>query len=253
LKPEKSRNASLGIVFTPVRDIALRADYWAIKIDDYITTPSALAMVNAARAGGLLLFPVTFAPDGEVDTVIEKFANAGTADFRGWDIGASWRHNIPWGRLSFDYNGTYYTKADLVLGPGLVEHNVSTLVGNDGLPLALPINAGVLIRYKHVATLNFTHGPWSASVTQNYWSSYRTGNNQIDDAPHYIQPFETYDAQIEFSGIKNLKLAIGARNITDRNPPLYVPTSNQFQSGYDASLYDPRARFVYGRITYRFK
>ena len=40
---------------------------------------------------------------------------------------------------------------------------------------------------------------------------------------------------VAFNGIKNLKLAIGVKNLFDKDPPLFIPTSNQFQAGYDAS------------------
>ena len=59
---------------------------------------------------------------------------------------------------------------------------------------------------------------------------------------------------------KDATTALGKAGITvnqntipfDKNPPL----SNQqytFQSGYDPSYYDARARFLYGSVTYSFK
>jgi len=55
-----------------------------------------------------------------------------------------------------------------------------------------------------------------------------------------------------YTGFKNWKLTLGVKNLFDKNPPL----SNQqytFQSGYDPSYYDARARFLYGSVTYSFK
>jgi iron complex outermembrane receptor protein len=254
LKPEKSKQYSIGAVFSPVPAVTLRADFWRIRIDNYIITPSALAMVNAARAGGFLYRPgeVIFAPDGEVDTVDERLANAASADFRGFDVGGQVRAQTAFGRLALDYNGTYYTKADLTTLVG-VEHNIGTIVDESGNALALAAGGGVLLRYKHVVSLNWTSGAWGATATQNYWAGYRTGDNQVDGARHDVNPFETYDLQGEFTGIKHVKLAIGAKNIFDRNPHLYIPAANYFQAGYDPSIYDPRARFIYGRITVSFR
>ena len=254
LKPEKSKQYSIGAVFSPAPPLTLRADFWRIRIDNYIITPGALAMVNAARAGGFLYRPgeVVFAPDGEVDQVDERLANAASADFRGFDVGGQLRGQTAFGRLALDYNGTYYTKADLTTTTG-VEHNIGSLVDANGNGFALTTTGGVLLRYKHVVSLNWSSGPWSATVIQNYWAGYRTGDDQVDGARHDVPAFETYDLQGEFTGIKHVKFAIGAKNVFDRNPHLYIPASNAFQIGYDPYLYDPRARFVYGRITVSFR
>ena len=63
---------------------------------------------------------------------------------------------------------------------------------------------------------------------------------------------EALIAALRDTGVKNLTLAVGARNLFDKNPPIYVPVSNQFQAGYDISQYDPRARFVYLAANYKF-
>ena len=62
----------------------------------------------------------------------------------------------------------------------------------------------------------------------------------------------TYDANVRYTGVKGLTLALGVKNLLNSNPPIYVPVSNQFQAGYDINQYDPRARFVYFTGNYRF-
>jgi len=61
-----------------------------------------------------------------------------------------------------------------------------------------------------------------------------------------------WDMQGSYTGFRNWKLTLGVKNLFDRDPPL----SNQltsFIAGFDPSYYDPRARFVYASVTYRFK
>ena len=53
-------------------------------------------------------------------------------------------------------------------------------------------------------------------------------------------------------GFRNFTLTLGVKNLLDTNPPL-TNSNLTFQSGYDPSYYDPRARFVYGSIKYTFK
>lgn len=53
-------------------------------------------------------------------------------------------------------------------------------------------------------------------------------------------------------GLKRWKFVLGVKNLFDRDPP----RSNQlgtFIAGSDPSYYDPRARFVYGKVTYTFE
>ena len=43
------------------------------------------------------------------------------------------------------------------------------------------------------------------------------------------------------------------KNLLDEDPPIFVPVSNQFQAGYDVTMYDPRGRFIYGSLQYKFR
>ena len=253
LKPEKSKQYSFGMAFSPTRSISTHVDYWQIKIDNFIVAPAALAQVSAALAGGTLVRPneVIRAPDGTVDTVTEIIANAGSADFAGIDLGAHWGDSFPFGKLGVDYNGTYYTKADLTWPNGLVEHNIGALVDPNGNTLTLPGN-GVIVRYKHNLALNWSNPSFGATLVQNYYTGYRTGNDQVDGAPHYVSSFTTYDLQGQYTGLKNVKIVLGVKNLFDKDPNLVIPTANFFQFGYDPSIYDPRARFYYGRLTFSF-
>ncbi|WP_419649100.1 hypothetical protein, partial [Thiolapillus sp.] len=48
--------------------------------------------------------------------------------------------------------------------------------------------------------------------------------------------------------IDGLELIVGAENIFDEEPPF----SNKETEGYDFSTHDPRGRFIYGRVNWRF-
>jgi len=56
-----------------------------------------------------------------------------------------------------------------------------------------------------------------------------------------------------YSGVKNLTVTVGVRNLFDEDPP-YTNSGGQvyFQGGYDPGYADPRGRFVYGRVNYKF-
>ena len=258
LVPEKSNQASIGFVWTPMKNFTAAVDYWYIKIDDYITTPAALALINAARAGTYIYHPgeVVFTDPTDVtslvDSVDETTQNAGTATFEGFDFRANWRQPSEYGLWSVDYNGTYYLKADLEQ-QGIVEKNIATLVDANQVPLAIPLAGGVIPRYKHVISLNWNYGPWGATLTNNFITGYQTAPNQVDGTtPHSVPYFTTWDLQGTWNAVKNLQLTLGVRNLLDKDPNLFIQTANQFMYGYDPTVYDPRARTVYMRAALTF-
>jgi len=193
------------------------------------------------------------APGGDIETITTQIVNAGTAKVEGFDVNMNYRDSFPWGELGANFQGTYISKFKQTSPGGIVFDKVGTIVDANGDPvIGAADTGGVVLRWKHVLSVTYGYGPWAVTATQNYYSRYENGRRQIDGERHFTGPEEIYDLQFAYTGIKNLRLALGVRNIFDTDPPIYVPVSNQFQAGYDVSLYDPRARFVYGSINYKF-
>ncbi len=252
LKPEKSKQFSFGVVLSPVPSVTLGADYFAIKIDQYIAAPAALGLIIAARAGKPLYGPddVVFAPDGSVDKVRQTLRNAASAKVEGIDLNANWQDKFDFGKLGLSLSGTYMNKFDLTTLAG-VQHSVGSIVQDDGTPLDVA-QLGVVSRWKHTLTGTWSYEGWTTTLVQNFYNRYRDANNQEDGVAHYVGSTATYDAQVAYEGIKDLSLALGVKNLFDSDPPLFIGNGNSFQFGYDPTNYDPRGRFVYVRATYKF-
>ena len=109
----------------------------------------------------------------------------------------------------------------------------------------------MILRWKHTLTGTWTTGSWAFTGTQNYARGYQAGDRD-DGEQNFMPALITYDANIAFTGIPKLRLALGARNLFDKQPATFTPASNQFQAGYDISQYDPRGRFVYVSAGYKF-
>ena len=120
-------------------------------------------------------------------------------------------------------------------------------------------SGGVVPRWHHYLTLGWNRGPWEMTVTQNFQTAYDDlpGNFEDTEAPGFkvreVGSYLTHDLQAAFSGIENMRIALGVRNLTDREPP-YTNAGGQnfFQSGYDPGYVDPRGRFYYASLTYSF-
>ncbi len=103
-------------------------------------------------------------------------------------------------------------------------------------------------------TLDWDRKPWAATLVQTRRAGYTDHNFDLPSgfAPRQVAPYLIWDAQVAYSGVADLTLVLGVRNVFDRDPP----ASNQvasFQVGYDPSYADPRGRAWYLRANYRWR
>ena len=108
-------------------------------------------------------------------------------------------------------------------------------------------------------------GNWQNTLNINFLSGYDDyptdvyevdANGAIIGAENVtlkVKPYFTFDWQTAYSFNKNLTLAFGIKNLFDEDPP-YTNSGGTiyFQAGYDIGYADPRGRFVYGRVNYKF-
>jgi len=257
LKPEESTNRTVGIVFEPTNNVSLGVEYFRITLEDTIVNgiPAATILGNLDRFG----FLVTRGPvqpgfpgiPGPIIQIAQTNLNVGLTKVAGYDIDARWR--IPSGDLgnfTVALNGTYFDKYDTQNLDGSFTGNVDQVNVNTG---------GIVPRWKHYLSLAWSRSVWSASLAQNYQGDYYDLPGTFEDTtvagwgPRKVGRYVTYDAQATYKGVKNLELTFGIRNLLDEDPP-YTNAGGQvyFQGGYDPGYADPRGRFFYGRVTYRF-
>ena len=149
-------------------------------------------------------------------------------------------------RLTGRLNGTYLLKYDQRNPDGSYTSAINS-------PAALGI--GVAIRWRHTASVTWENGPWAATLAQNFQGGYhdlRTSLQPATVVPREVGTYETYDAQLSYAGFKSVRLTLGMKNITDRDPP-YTNYGAGFVGGYDLSYTDVRGRFAYLTATYTFK
>lgn len=253
LKPEKATQSTIGIVLAPSANFTAALDYFNIDVKDYIQNPSAQLLVSRFRAGDPAYANlVTLDAAGNVDTIDQRLSNTGGAKVSGIDVDLRWRESYGLGRLDVNLLGTYMIKFDETTPSGAISPKIGAIVDITGAPVSGAENGGVVLRWKHVLSGTWSSGPWAFTLTQNFATGYEAGNRQIDGLRHFMPALTLYDANIAFTGVKNLRLAVGARNLFDKDPPIFVPASNQFQAGYDIAQYDPRGRFIYVTAGYRF-
>jgi iron complex outermembrane receptor protein len=252
LKPEKSKNFTLGFVLQPTSNVSMSVDYFKVRLSDTI--------VNGVDAATILDDPVKYASlitrgpvdpafpnlPGPIISLNETNINLGGSKVGGLELGLNWK--LPagdLGKFTVSMNGTYFIQYDTQNLDGTYTGNVDQPNGSTG---------GVIPRWKHYLTVDWTRGPWNVSISQQYQKGYHDGFGSVEDdsgTPRDVGPYISYDAQASYSGFKNWKFTLGVRNLFDRDPP-YVNVNAAFQVGYDPQYADPRGRFIYGRATYAF-
>jgi iron complex outermembrane receptor protein len=252
LEPETSKSWQLGVVWQPMASLSLGVDYFNTEITNVISTPSTQEIVSQNALGnpayaGLVVRDAA----GNIVATKAILANTGTIEAVGWDITGNYRQNIGPGRLDVGLTGTYYQKYDQSTPGAGTSHKVGTIVDDQGNPVIGADTGGVVLRYKQYMSGTWTQGAWATTLGWSYASGYDAGWD-LNGNPTSIGSMNLFDLQVAWTGVKNLSLALGVNNLFGTDPDIFVPVSNQFQTGYDASQYDPRGRFIYLTGTFKF-
>lgn len=247
LKPEKSRQFTLGAVVEPSKGTSLSIDYWNIEKKDVISTLGEQVIVeNPAAYNGKY---IERDEDGFISNILLMKENQGRLKTSGIDIAAEW-HSArgDWGRFGIDLSGTRILRYDRQFGPS------EPFRSNLGVFL----NDQVIQKWRHRISFEWDHGPVSLSLANQYSSSYTDQNTTYDPAtdallaPNHVKAYSLWDLTGSWNISKQLKLRAGVLNLLDKDPPF----SNQayfFLSGYDPSYTDPRGRSAYVSVNYSFK
>jgi iron complex outermembrane recepter protein len=245
LKPEKSKQFSLGLVFEPTRFASVSLDYWRVEKRDVITYSEGAFFENPVFYSNF----ITRAPadpslpgiPGYIESIDARPRNTASLDTSGIDVGFDIK--LPatsFGRFGIGFNGTYVIDYKTGGGGSFVDG-----VGKFS-------NDQVVQRWRHLATFNYDNGPWAATLTQTYYLGYRDQNPLPNGQPRRVGSYELWDLSGSWAVTKELKIRLGVKNLFDRNPPV----SNQiysFLAGYDPNYTDPRGRLFFGSVSYSFK
>jgi iron complex outermembrane recepter protein len=251
LRPEKSEQVTGGIVFEPTANLSTSLDYFKIRLNGQITNgiPFSTILGDLNTYGNLVtrgpVDPAFPNLPGRITAIQGTYLNLGAIHIEGLDLETHWKGpKGSWGSIRVDASGTYYRRYDVQNPDGSYSGFVSNGFG--------AVVTGITPRWRHYISTTYERGPWSVSLANSFQSEYTdvqvNGNGDL----RKVSSMSLWDLQGSYKGIKNLTLTLGVKNLLDTNPP-ETNQQNTFQSKYDASYYDARARFVYGSAQYTFK
>ena len=249
LEAEESESYNLGVAWKATDSMQFGLDYWDItqdeKIDKMLPGPlvnnycqvqnSTVCTRGAPLPGDSL---------GELLTVNSTFSNVGEQHVQGIDLSAYSSWEVGGGALSVNFDYSYLIK---------FERAFPTADGSTFAP------KDITGKYEYPENRFVLSGGWELSdwgfnAAVNYIGSFEDlyGSPDYDSSTRDVDAFVTLNLQARYTGFEGLTLAVGLDNALDEEPPFAIGDGDTDLYGYVSGVHDPRGRFMYGKVTYRF-
>ncbi len=251
LGPETAKQATVGVVFEPSRRFSANMDLWEVRKEDTIDSFSTSVMVANYN-----LFKENFIRDatGKLVSIDQRWVNAGNRVTRGLEIGARtngkawdgvWTVGIDGSRLLEKKSRTTKNSAF-----GASEVGKFTFTGDLGL------------KWKHSAYVSFKQGDWTGTVYNIYRAGYLdqvlpgVANGLVKPSNYNpkVDAYSIFHASVNYTGIKNLTVTAGIKNLFDQDPPFAITYDSNSGAGssWEPRVADPRGRSLNLLLNYKF-
>ncbi len=247
LQPETSKQWSVGFVVSPTDWASFSADLWQIKRNDLIVelTPQQV-IANYTTFPEALVRGANGRLDDTGGYIRAGFVNADGDITRGVDLSANFNGKMFAGSWTAGIDGTYIDSHRARL---FSTQPYTETVGQWN-------SRDLFVRWKHQARFTYSQGPWSGTVTQSYHGGYKDEVPAGTVPPGFnpdVKAYTTFGASATYTGIKNLSLTAGIKNVFDKDPP-FTAHNLDFAAGagWDPRVADPRGRAFTFLANYKF-
>ena len=264
LQPEFGETKSFGIVYSPsfAPGLNVTLDWYNISLEDVISFRGSQSILNAcyrnlgttgaaddATQQALFCSFIVRDATGQILDLRQSQFNLDKGEVEGYDFQVTYAMpETAWGKFSFQWDNTYTTK--------------NSLFGTVG-----EYNGTPAWRLRSNITTSWQKGDWDANWAVRYYSA-------LDEAcPFNSQGYFDYgitptqlcnskggtenrigsriyhDVQVGFKTPWNGKVALGARNLFGKDPPI---TRNSFAHSFDGAYDLPGGGFFYLQYNQKF-
>lgn len=241
LRPETADTISAGVAITPrfLPGLSLTIDYYNIKIQDAIASPSATQVLNlCANNGGAFCALVTRDPaSGAVISIAQTSANANSILTDGVDATLRYDFTSGIGRFGLVLDASYLSRFRTISpNPAGGATIVDDRAGKGDQPRS------TYPRWKGQASVKWSLDPVAAIVRARYIGPTTDVVNTVKDSQ--TRSIIYTDAEISFNVAPSFRLSLGMNNVFDVQPPTSYANA---PINYDIYAYDARGRFLYVR------
>ncbi len=251
LGPETAKQATIGVVFEPSPRFSANLDLWEVRKQDTIDSFSTSTMVANYN-----LFKDNFVRDaaGNLVLIDQRWVNAGERITRGIEAGARTNGKVWEGVWTAGLDGSYLlekkSRTTQNAAFGASEVGRFTFTGDLGL------------KWKHTAYVSFKKGDWSGMFTNVYRAGYvdqvlpGVANGLVVPSNYNakVDAYSIFHVSATYSGIKNLTLTAGIKNLFDKDPPFAITYDSNTGAGssWEPRVADPRGRSFNLFANYKF-
>ena len=275
LGPEIADTVTGGVVLTPLPSLLFSADYWRIKVKQYVgSLPGTYTLATCLNAGdpyycGLIhrdangsLSTGNGATAGRIIGTrfnTGSYGNSGV-DFEGRYVLDLSAHKA--GRVSFSFTGALALDNPINVTPGVPQVDCTDLYGPtcSGVGPTSPVPRW---RHRLRATWSTVHDlelslNWRhiGRLRSEFTSSNPNLNNPANVFPvdSHIGAYEYFDADVSMEVTEHVNARVGVNNLTDRRPPVIGFTANPLlvNGNMAAAMYDTLGRYVFLGLTAKF-
>ncbi|MGY0558807.1 TonB-dependent receptor [Lysobacter sp. A421] len=260
LGPETSVSKTLGLVYSPsfATGLDISLDWWNIKIENAISTPSIAYMLDQCYNGGDQSYCNLFSrgtPDHQIDQLLLGPQNLAVIEAEGYDLDVNYRTpETAYGQFNVGLNASYMAKWDSQSTPQSEPENVVGIYFDQDPQWRLRANG----------SLDWTMGDFGVTWISRYYSSLvedcpfpgeglcSDDTRRIDTglaARNKLGATTYHDVQARYELPWNGTVKLGVNNVFKKIAPTsYSVFANSFDPQYDI----PDSRYIYMEYVQRF-
>ena len=263
LREETSDTYTAGIVLQPrfLPGFSFTADYYKIKIANYISTVGTTNLIRACYGdadNGYTPYDSSYCSSLPRDTnsyaitdAANSLANTGGVSTRGVDFEA--RYGMP---LNFGAFGSTTSRLDLRFsGTRLIAFDYNPVAAIPNLTIDCAGKFGQTCgnpyaKWRLSTRATYATGPMTVSVLYRHRSAVKDDDSATTYAVEKIKAYDYFDLTAAFKIQNGFTWSVGVNNVFNKQPPILG--DNQQQANTYPSTYDPygRAFFVSTNVSF---
>jgi iron complex outermembrane receptor protein len=263
LQPEFSESKTIGLVYSPnfVQGLSVALDWWNIRIDNTVVSDHPNDILSDCYVSLIESRCALFSRDPTLGNIVSELSyggrNAGYTETEGFDLEVNYALDTDYGRLSAQWATTYVSlfETKSTNDAGVIPTQDNGMVGDTFANFRVRSNLNLGWNYSDFGV--------------NWGMRYNSGAKEdcFDDTicsnPDFQAPWTEgtiepknrvgsvtfHDIQFSYKTPWNGRVAIGANNVFEKDPPIFYsgPLSGySFYGGHDIG------RFIYMRYQQKF-
>ncbi|HCU64279.1 MAG TPA: TonB-dependent receptor [Rheinheimera sp.] len=246
LKAEESESWNLGLVWQVNDALDFSMDLWSITQDNKIDEVPFGEVYQAECGKQNSTICIRFAPLpgqtlGTLDRINNGYFNVSSQAARGLDLSANYKLDLAQnGVVKLNLEWTYLDE---------FEKDKVSYAGEYRYP-----------QYRWVAGADWNLNDWGVAGSLSYIGEFEDtpdinfdGTLDFDtETSRMVDSQLTVDTQLYYNWDASTKLMLGVSNLLDEEPPFAAGDGDGDLYGYVTSIYSPRGRYVYAKVSYKF-